>query len=163
MPKSPGSSPPKPDIEIPDVEAEVARIEKMRIVDLRALWRLKMKGDPPKAFGPDLLRRSLAYKIQEDAYGGLDTKTARLLKDLVAQSGKNNGKIKLPRQIKTGAKLVRLWKGERHQVSVEDDGYRYENKSYRSLSEIARLITGTQWNGPRFFGLRDVKGETLGD
>lgn len=145
-----------------EVEAEVARIQSLNIAELRTMWRLKMKGEPPKAFGPDLLRRSLAYRVQEDAYGGLDAKTARLLKDLIAQSAKNNGRITLPRQIKTGAKLVRLWKGERHQVTVEDDGYRYDNKSYPSLSEIARVITGTRWNGPRFFGLRDVKGEADG-
>jgi hypothetical protein len=138
----------------PITEVEVARIASMHIAELRALWRIKFKGEPPKAFGPDLLRRNLAQKVQENAYGGLDPQTARLLNQLIAQYSKNNGKIVLPRRIKAGAVLVRDWKGKRHTVTVQENGFRYEGESYESLSEIARLITGTRWNGPRFFGLR---------
>jgi len=144
------------------VEAEVARIESMNIAELRSMWRSKLKGDPPKAFGPDLLRRSLAYHVQEKAYGGLDAKTARLLKHLIAQAANNEGKIVLPRRIKAGAILVRNWQGKRHQVTVEESGFRYGGQSYTSLSEIARAITGTRWNGPRFFGLRSAKREVDG-
>ena len=138
----------------PRVEAEVDRLRSMRINELRALWRAKFKSEPPKAFGPDLLRRSLAYRIQEDDYGGLDAATARLLKQLMAQYAKTPGKIVMPRRIKAGAILVREWKGESHRVTVLDDGYAYQGETYESLSVIARLITGTRWNGPRFFGLR---------
>ena len=141
----------------PQVEAEVARIGLMNIAQLRALWHTTFKGSPPKAFGPDLLRRALAQKIQERAYGGLDTKTARLLNQLIAQSAKNNGKIVLPRRMKTGAVIVREWKGNRHSVTVSDGGFIFDGQNYESLSEIARLITGTRWNGPRFFGLRAKK------
>lgn len=136
------------------VEAEVARIGSMNIAELRALWRTTFRGTPPKAFGPDLLRRALAQKIQERAYGGLDAKTARLLNQLIAQAGKSNGKIVLPRRIKAGSVIVREWKGKRHSVTVSDDGFTHDGQTYESLSEIARLITGTRWNGPRFFGLR---------
>ena len=129
----------------------------MRIAELRALWRAKFQSDPPKAFGPDLLRRSIAYRIQEDAYGGLDPATTRLLKQLMAQYAKTPGKIVMPRRIKPGAILVREWKGESHRVTVLEDGFAYQGKTYESLSEIARLITGTRWNGPRFFGLRPDK------
>jgi hypothetical protein len=146
----------------PQVEAEVAHIGSMNIAQLRALWQTTFKGTPPKAFGPDLLRRSLAQKIQERAYGGLDTKAARLLNQLVAQSSKNNGKIVLPRRIKAGAVIVREWKSKRHTVTVAEDGFIFEGQPYESLSEIARLITGTRWNGPRFFGLRS-KEEANGD
>jgi hypothetical protein len=141
----------------PKVEAEVGRIRTIRIAELRALWRAKFKSDPPKAFGPDLLRRSIAYRIQENAYGGLDAATARLLKQLMAQYAKTPGKIVMPRRIKPGAVLVREWKGESHRVTVLEDGYAYLGKTYESLSVIARLITGTRWNGPRFFGLRTDK------
>lgn len=141
----------------PKVEAEVDRLRTTRITELRALWRAKFKSDPPKAFGPDLLRRSIAYRIQEDAYGGLDAATARLLKQLMAQYAKTPGKIVMPRRIKPGAILVREWKGESHRVTVLEDGYAYQGKTYESLSVIARLITGTRWNGPRFFGLRTDK------
>ena len=138
----------------PQIEAEVAGVVSMNIAELRALWHTTFKGNPPKAFGPDLLRRALAQKIQEQSYGGLDKKTARLLKQLIAQSAKNNGKIVVPRRIKAGAVIVREWKGKRHSVTVSDDGFIFEGETYESLSEIARLITGTRWNGPRFFGLR---------
>ncbi len=139
------------------IEAEVARLRSMPIVELRALWRAKFQSEPPKAFGPDLLRRSIAYKIQEDAYGGLDRPTARLLRQLMEQYAKSNGRIVLPRRIKPGAVLIREWKGERHQVAVLEDGFAYQGKPYESLSQIARLITGTRWNGPKFFGLRADK------
>jgi hypothetical protein len=139
------------------VEAEVDRLRTMRIAELRALWRAKFKSEPPKAFGPDLLRRSLAYRIQEAAYGGFDAATSRLLKQLMAQYAKTPGKIVMPRRIKPGAILLREWKGESHRVTVLTDGYAYQGETYESLSVIARLITGTRWNGPRFFGLRTGK------
>jgi hypothetical protein len=139
------------------IEAELERLRSMPVVELRALWRAKFKTDPPTSFGPDLLRRSLAYKIQEDAYGGLDRATVRLLKGLMAQFAKSNGRIVLPRRIKPGAILVRQWKGQSHRVVVLADGFAYQGTPYASLSEIARLITGTRWNGPKFFGLRTRK------
>ncbi len=140
-----------------EIEAEVERIQSMNIAELRNLWRSKMKGEAPKAFGPDLLRRSLAYKVQEDAYGGLDAKTMRLLNQLIAQAATNSGKLVLPRRIKAGAVLVREWKGKSHRVTVIEEGFSFEDKPYENLSEIARTITGTRWNGPRFFGLRTGK------
>jgi hypothetical protein len=139
------------------IEAEVEQLGSMAIVELRALWRAKFKSDPPKAFGPDLLRRSIAYKIQEDVFGGLDRRTARILRQLMEQFAKNKGRIVLPRQIKPGALLTREWKGERHQVTVSANGFVYQDKTYESLSQIARLITGIRWNGPKFFGLRADK------
>jgi hypothetical protein len=139
------------------IEAEVQRLRSTPIVELRALWRAKFKSDPPKAFGPDLLRRSIAYKVQEDAYGGLDRATTRLLKQLMEQFAKSGGRIVLPRRIKPGSVLIREWKGERHQVTVLEVGFSYQGKPYESLSQIARLITGTRWNGPKFFGLRADK------
>ncbi len=129
----------------------------MRIAELRALWRAKFKAEAPAAFGPDLLRRSIAYRIQEAAYGGLDPATARLLRQLMAQYAKMPGKIVMPRRIKPGAILVRQWKGDSHRVTVLQDGFAYQGQTYDSLSVIARLITGTRWNGPRFFGLRNHK------
>jgi hypothetical protein len=141
----------------PGIEAELERLRSMPIVELRALWRAKFKSDPPKAFGPDLLRRSIAYKLQEDIYGGRDRATARLLQQLIAQYTKTPGKIVLPTRIKPGAILVRQWKGQSHRVTVLEGGFAYQGKSYESLSEIARRITGTRWNGPRFFGLRTDK------
>ena len=141
------------------LEIEIKRIQSMTIAELRALWRAKLNSEPPDAFGPDLLRRSIAQKLQEDANGGLDRKTSRLLNQLIAQSAKTNGKIVVPRRIKLGAILVREWKGKSHRIMVLEDGFAFEGKPYDSLSEIARRITGTRWNGPRFFGLRPDKAQ----
>lgn len=147
----------------PTVEAELDRLTIMPIVLLRVRYRELFRGDPPKAFGPDLLRRSIAHRIQEKAFGGLSRSTQRLLdqmmKAYVAQLG---GKIVLPRRIKSGSVLVRQWKGKSHRIMVLGDGFAYDGKSYGNLSEIAMLITGTRWNGPRFFGLRAKQAESDG-
>ena len=139
----------------PVVEAELDRLATTPIVQLRARYRQAFRTDPPKAFGPDLLRRSIAHRIQEKAYGGLSRSTKRLLDHMIkAFAVKPGGKIVLPRRIKPGSVLVRDWKGRSHRVIVLTDGFGYEGKTFGNLSEIAVQITGTRWNGPRFFGLR---------
>ena len=140
---------------VPAVEAELDRLATAHIVELRKRYREVLRSDPPKAFGPDLLRRSIAHRIQEKAYGGLSGPTKRLLDQLVkAMAAKPNGKLELPRRIKPGSELVRTWKGKTYRVVVRPDGFAYDGKTYAGLSEIASLIAGTNWNGPRFFGLR---------
>lgn len=140
---------------IPSVEAEVDRIQRLNKNELRILWRQTFKSEPPKAFGPDLLKRSLAYRVQEVAYGGLSASTKRLLDQLVKTVMlKPDERLEMPRRVKPGGVLVREWKGVSHRVMVLEDGFAYEGKTYPSLSEIARQITGTRWNGPKFFGLR---------
>jgi hypothetical protein len=139
----------------PVVEDELDRLAAMPIVQLRVRYREVFRTDPPKAFGPDLLRRSIAHQIQEKAYGGLSRPAQRLLDQMMkAYAAKPNGKIVLPRRIKPGSVLVREWKGKSHRVMVLADGFAYGGETYSNLSEIAVLITGTRWNGPRFFGLR---------
>ena len=139
----------------PAVEAELDRLAVMPIAQLRVRYREVFRTDPPKAFGPDLLRRSIAHRIQEKAYGGLSRSAQRLLDQMMkAFAAKPGGKIVLPRRIKPGSVLVREWKGKSHRVMVLADGFAYDGKTFRNLSEIAGLITGTRWNGPRFFGLR---------
>ncbi|HCX16606.1 MAG: DUF2924 domain-containing protein [Afipia sp.] len=139
----------------PAVEAELDRLATAPIVELRKRYREILRADPPKAFGPDLLRRSIAHRIQEKTYGGLPGPTKRLLDQLVkAMADKPNGKLDLPRRIKPGSELVRTWKGKTYRVVVRPDGFAYDGKTYAGLSEIASLIAGTNWNGPRFFGLR---------
>jgi hypothetical protein len=146
----------------PDVEAELDRLSTMRIVDLRARYRELFRAAPPKAFGPDLLRRSIAHRIQERAYGGLPREHQQSLDQLVkAARAKPNGKLELPRRIKPGSELVRTWNRRTYRVVVLQGGFAYEGRgrTYKSLSEIASEITGTKWNGPRFFGLRRSSGE----
>jgi hypothetical protein len=131
------------------------RLAVMPIAQLRVRYREIFRAGAPKAFGPDLLRRSIAHLIQEKVYGGLSRTTQRLLDQMMkAFSAKPNGKIVLPRRIKPGSVLVREWKGLSHRVMVLADGFAYDGDTYSNLSEIAGRITGTRWNGPRFFGLR---------
>src|SRR5467141_5443971 len=138
----------------PLVEDELDRLATMPIAQLRVRYREVFRTDPPKAFGPDLLRRSIAQRIQEKAYGGLSRSAQRLLDQMMkAYAAKPNGKIVLPRRIKPGSLLVREWKGKSHRVMVLAEGFAYDGKIYSNLSEIAGFITGTRWNGPRFFGL----------
>src|SRR5712672_2214139 len=136
----------------PAVEAELDRLPTMPIAGLRKRYRELFRTEPPKAFGPDLLRRSIAQRIQEKAYGGLPRATQRLLDQLVkAAMAKPNGRLELPRRIKPSSELVRTWKGKSYRVMVMADGFAYNGETYTNLSEIAGLATGTKWNGPRFF------------
>jgi hypothetical protein len=145
----------------PAVEAELDRLATTPIAQLRVRYRELFRTDPPKAFGPDLLRRSIAHRIQEKAYGGLSRPAQRLLDQMMkAYAAKQNGKIVLPRRIKPGSVLVREWKGKSHRVMVLAEGFAYDGETYTNLSEIAGLITGTRWNGPRFFGLRSKMQES---
>jgi hypothetical protein len=141
----------------PAVEAELDRLPTTPIAELRLRYGELFRAEPPKAFGPDLLRRSIAQRIQEKAYGGLSRETQRLLDQLVkAAIAKPNGRLELPRRIKPGSELVRTWNKKTHRVMVMADGFAYDGKTFASLSEIASEITGTRWNGPRFFGLRST-------
>jgi hypothetical protein len=146
-----------------ELEAKLAQLSRARINTLRERWQALFRAEPPKAFGPDLFRRSIAQRIQERHYGGLSATVQRQLNQIIHALGKQrSGHLQLPRTIKSGAVLVRMWKDKSHRVTVLDDGFAFEGRVYSSLSEIARHITGTRWNGPKFFGLRSRKQEDVG-
>jgi hypothetical protein len=148
----------------PAVESELELLATVPIVELRKRYGELFRVDPPKAFGPDLLRRSIAQQIQKKAHGGLSRPTQRLLDQLVkAIAAKPVGQLVLLRRIKPGSELVRTWKGKSHRVVVQQDGFAYDGQIYASLSEIASLIAGTNWNGPRFFGLRSNAQKGMAD
>ena len=139
----------------PAVDAELREIAKAFKGDLRERYRKLFGCDPPKAFGPDLLRRSVAHRVQEDAYGGLSKANRRELNRLVRLMIEKPGtRLNPARHAKAGTVLVRDYKGTSHRVDILDSGFGYQGKTFSNLSEIARTITGTRWNGPRFFGLR---------
>jgi hypothetical protein len=139
----------------PQVEAKVEALARMPIVELRQHYKALFRKEPPKAFGPDLLRRSISWRLQEKAYGGLPAATRRLLRAAMkAMAAKPDARIDLPHRPGPGAVLERAWNGRRYRVMVLAEGYAFEGKTFTSLSEIASQITGTRWNGPRFFGLR---------
>src|SRR3979411_1187423 len=107
----------------PAVEDELDRLPTTTIAHLRKRYRELFRSEPPKAFGPDLLRRSIAHRIQEKAYGGLSVPTRRLLDQLMkAAAAKPNGRLELPRRIKPGSELVRTWKKRTYRVMVMAGG-----------------------------------------
>jgi hypothetical protein len=126
--------------------------------DLRKEWRRLYRSQPPR-LSRDLLVRAIAYRIQELRYGGLSKGTRRKLAALVEARGSGAVLAKEGAQrTRVGARLVREWNGRTHTVTVEEDGFSYTGQRYRSLSAIARDITGARWSGPRFFGLISKRG-----
>ncbi len=138
-------------------DAVAVRLQALAEMDYDALrdeWRRLYRAHPPKRVSRDLLQLGVAWKIQEKANGGLGAALKRRLADL-ATTMEQDGDLARSRvaRLKPGAKLIREWQGETHTVAVLEDGFEWQGKRWRSLSVIARLITGSQWSGPRFFGL----------
>jgi Protein of unknown function (DUF2924) len=133
------------------LDAELARIGEMNMEQLRGCWRETFASDPPAAFSKDLMARAICYRLQEKTFGGLSAPTARLLRSLVKP------RAEVPRQVKAGSVIIREHQGVVHEVLVVPGGFCWQGKTYDSLSTIAKTITGTSWNGPRFFGLRSKK------
>jgi hypothetical protein len=139
----------------PALEDELRKVADESKAVLRTRYVSLFGRDPPKSFGPDLLRRSVAQKIQENAFGGLSKTMQRELDRMVAATIAQPGaSLTIARRAQSGTVLVRDWKGTSHRVMIMEEGFGYDGRTYSNLSEIARLITGTRWNGPRFFGLR---------
>ena len=128
------------------ITEEVRALARLDLDGLRAEWRTRF-GSPPTLRSPALLRRMLAWRIQVAAFGGLDADTRRRLR----QSSPVKPATPDPTP---GTRIRREWNGVIHDVSVVPDGFVYDGRRFKSLSEIARAITGVRWNGPRFFGLR---------
>jgi hypothetical protein len=119
--------------------------------NLAEQWGALYGAPPPPRTSRNLMIRAVAYKLQERVRGGLSPATRRLLGGI-----SDPASVKRPsRAVRPGTVLIREWQGVTHQVTVIEDGAVYRGKRYRSLSEVARLITGARWSGPRFFGLHD--------
>ncbi len=134
---------------------QLAQLPGLNTGQLRVLWQ-EIFGSPlPFHAQKDLVARCLAYRLQENAHGGLRSAVRRQLLRLAQDVETGNAPMLLdtPR-IKPGTRLIRSWQGRTHEVTAIEGGFRYQDKRYASLSEIARLITGTRWSGPVFFGLK---------
>jgi hypothetical protein len=139
------------------VLAQLAALPGKTTPELKQLWR-ELYGREPPSFNRDFLVKRLAYRIQELAYGGLSARAEAKLDRLIAdEEARLNGKIPKRREDRpiAGTRLIREWRDVEHTVTVLDDGYEYQGRPYRSLSAIARAITGTRWNGRLFFGVRN--------
>ena len=121
--------------------------------ELRRAWRTLHRTGPPLGLSRDLMIRGLADKLQQRAHGGPSRALQRRLQILAGQFEKGARSFDPDIILKTGATLVRQWRGRTHTVLVREDGFEYEGRRYRSLTVIAEQITGAHWSGPRFFGL----------
>jgi len=137
----------------PRVVREVEAIEQLSAAEARARYQEKYGKNPAPGLTPKLVRSILAYRIQEEAYGGLDPKLRRRLEDYGRRLMKDpKSKWETKRRLPVGTLLKREWGGETYEVAVEEEGYRYQGTLHSSLSQVAKKITGTRWSGPRFFG-----------
>ena len=139
----------------PSLNQQLTALPKMERKALQALWERLLQKPPNPALRREILVPIIAYRLQEAAFGGLKGSIERQLFAL-AQDGPQGHKLLegLARRHKAGTRFVREWQGKLHEVSVLTEGYEYNGHIYRSLSEIARKITGTRWSGPAFFGLK---------
>ena len=138
-----------------DIAKSLARFLELTIFELRGEWRRLHRMPPPMRLSRDLLVRGITYKLQERAYGGLSTATARKLEQAGAVSLSPGSVTPAPPiSLRPGTRLVREWRGVTHMVLIHADGVEWRGQRYRSLTLVARKITGARWSGPRFFGLR---------
>ena len=139
----------------PEIGNRLALLPGMSKRQLIDLWNELFRVPIPRRLRRNLLIRFVAYKMQERVHGGLSPATRKWLRELAGKFATNpNAELSEIPRIKPGIRLVREWRGRSHSVIVLENGFEYAGKHYSSLSQIARLITKTRWNGPLFFGLR---------
>lgn len=140
-------------LQIPD---QIAKLQGLSRSELMDLWQKIYKKPAPQGIRREILVPFLAYRIQENAYGvlkpGVLAELRRVAKALDRDQSSKTPFVRA--RLKTGTRLFREWRGRTNEVFVTDSGYEYRGVSHRSLSEIARKITGTRWSGPAFFGLK---------
>lgn len=140
------------------IGVDVATFETLDRDECVEAWRKQSGQEPPRYASVQFMRRALAYEAQAKAHGGHSPSVRRALERSLKDIRKPGGKARsaLPASsltLRPGTHLVREWNGRSFQVEVLEDGFRMDGRQYRSLSSIARKITGAHWSGPRFFGL----------
>lgn len=136
------------------MEAELVRLENLGLAELRSLWAERL-GKPPLLASTEVTRRWLAWQLQAKRLGGFDSATRRQLRQLVRPAKAVSAtSAPVAAAQKPGTILVREWAGATHKVTILENGFHWNGRTWKSLSEIANKITGTRWSGPRFFGLK---------
>ncbi len=139
--------------QIGEIRDRLIELQSRDFLSLREEWS-RLNGSAPPRLSRDLMLRYIAYYLQVEVYGGLSAQTLRTLEVQHELIGEESKLSETPQSsLSHGARLVREWHGRTHIVEVLNKGFYFEGKAYRSLSEIARRITGSHWSGPRFFGL----------
>ena len=140
------------------IGVQLADLPILNRIELRELWRDSYGSDPPVKISDLLMRQAIAHRLQVKRFGGLDFSTRRALKQVLDANRLNSSSE--GNRVTNGTVLVREWHGATHQVTATEKGLLYRGKLFRSLSEVAREITGTRWSGPLFFGLRTSSRES---
>ncbi len=136
------------------LENDLAALADLARAELVERWRIHYRTDPPKGISRPLLIRAIAYEMQAKRYGGLKPAIVRRLQMIAnGSAGGDHGSRKASPKLQPGARLIREWNGVSHVVEVIEGGFIWNGDRHRSLSAIARAITGARWSGPRFFGL----------
>jgi hypothetical protein len=140
-----------------DIEVEIARLRGLDIDGLRLAWRAVFGKAAADHLPKHILMRILAYRLQAEAFGDLSRSTVQLLGELARTNGEvvNPASVSGTGRLRPGTVLVREHERKRHHVMVVPEGFAWNGKTYPSLSKVAYAVTGTKWNGPRFFGLRE--------
>jgi Protein of unknown function (DUF2924) len=134
---------------------QIATLPSLNKAQLLAIWAENFSTDPPSKLRKELMVPVLAYRMQEKEFGGLSNTARRRLREVAASLKTDKPSQERPDSApQTGTRLLRVWRGETHEVVATGSGYQYRGQTYSSLSKIAREITGTQWSGPLFFGVR---------
>ena len=128
------------------LEEEVGALKRLDLFEMRALWEERF-GPTPRFQSVELFRLMLAWRIQAAVLGGLDPAIRKALR-------RSGPVVAEGRELGSGATIRRQWQGEEVVVQVRDDGFAWNGRTFRSLSAVATAITGSRWNGPKFFGLR---------
>lgn len=136
-----------------ELSHELAGLPALSSEQLKQRWVTLYGTEPPSRISEDLLRRAVAYRTQERAFGGLKASTRRML-ERVAEDSLRSTSAMPAGKLRPGAVLIREWRRASHQVTVLEDGVLFRGKHHSSLSEVARKITGSRWSGPLFFGLK---------
>src|SRR5215468_7772000 len=137
----------------------LSRLPQLDLGELRELWCRLYKTEAAPRLSRELLVRAVAYRMQEVASGGPRLDLQRQLRQIALEL-QQTGRVRIRPQLKPGTRFIREWRGRSHEVLVLDDGFSWQGTRYRSLSSIARKITGTAWSGPLFFGLRSNRSAT---
>ena len=139
----------------------LVRLPELDISELRQQWSALYKADASPHLSRELLLRAVAYRMQEVVFGGLRPQSQRQLLRIAREFNETGAaRIRARPELKPGTRLVREWRGRTYDVLVLDGGFSWQDTQYRSLSALARTITGTAWSGPLFFGLKPSRPAT---
>lgn len=137
-----------------EIQQRIKELPTLQRSQLLDLWLNNFGKPAPAGIRRELIIPILAYRLQEQAHGGLNKETIAKLRKIANDCDQKSTSSRRSHRIKPGTRIVRHWNGKPHEVTVVNDGFLYRGTTYKSLSEIARQITGTRWSGPLFFGLK---------